>query len=93
MLALGLVVPVLGSGSPPEQTVTVIEPRTEQRVDPISPSDEQRVVAIDPDEAQRVSAGTQGRFRRGVDAAAKATVGVMAAAISVGATLAALLFF
>ena len=93
MLALSLAAPVLGSETPTEQTVTPIDPRIEQRVDPVSPSGEQHVEAIDPAEAQRVSEGSDGRFHRGVNAVAKATVGVMAAAISIGATIAALLFF
>ena len=92
MLALGLALPVFASDSPPEETVTVIEPHGEQRIEAISPSGEQHVQAIDPDEAQRISDGTQGVFRRGVDATAKVAVGVMAAVISVGATIAALLF-
>jgi hypothetical protein len=93
VLALSLAAPVLGSGTPTEQTVTPIDPSAEQRVDPISPSGEQHIQAIDPEEAQRISEGSDGRFQRGVDAVAKATLGVMAAAISIGATIAALLFF
>src|SRR5690348_1327996 len=94
VLLLGmLAAPALAANVPPEQTVTPIVPKVEQRVDPLgSPDAEQRVQTVDADGTQAVSGGTrEGSFRRGANAVAKVAIGIVAAAVAIGSTAAALL--
>jgi hypothetical protein len=94
VLLLGmLAAPALAANTPPEQTVTPIVPKTEQRVDALgSPDAEQRVQTVDADGTQAVSGGTrEGAFRRSANAVAKVAIGIVAAAVAIGSTAAALL--
>lgn len=93
MLAAVVALPVLAANEPREQTVTPITPPVEQRVDQVAPAGEQRVEALDAEGVQEVTgASSGGPIKRGANKVAKVVVGVFAAGVALGATVAALLF-
>jgi hypothetical protein len=75
-----------------EQTITPITPQAEQRVEGIAPAGEQRVEAVGPEGLQGVSYGSKGPVQRGAVTVGKVLIGVLAAGISIGVTVASLLF-
>jgi hypothetical protein len=96
LLALALLLALSGSaraaGETREQTITPIPPR-EQSVTPVNPNGEQRVEALGTgDGTQQVSEGTRSSAGRAANNVAKVFVGITAAVVSIGATLAALFF-
>jgi len=91
-LVIGVALPVRGSGQPDEQSVTAVAPSTEQRVTPVASAGDQHVEQLSGDGLQQITQGTKSPVRRAADGAAKVIVGVLAAGISIGATIASLLF-
>ena len=75
-----------------EQTVTPITPPAEQRIEGVTSGNEQRVQPVGVEGMQGVSYGSKGPVRRGAEAAGKVVIGVLAAGIAIGATVASLLF-
>jgi hypothetical protein len=91
VLAGRLALPVLAANEVPEQTVTPVAPGVEQRVDGLTPDAEQRVEAVDGQGVQQVMSGTTPEKQGPLATAGKATVGVLAAVLSVGTILVTLL--
>jgi len=91
-LVVQLALPVLAANEIPEQSVTPIAPSQEQRVEPLSPGGEQRVEVVDAQGVQDVGQGTKSAAQRGVETTGKVVLGVVAFALSVGMTIATLLF-
>jgi hypothetical protein len=90
-LALGL--PGGGFADVVEQQVTPLG-NGEQRVDVLTPSSEQRVETVDAETAQQTVNGHEpsSPAKRTLDTITKAAVGIFAAAVAVGVTVASLLF-
>lgn len=94
LLLVGLAAAVRAADGIDQQRVTPVTPAgVEQRVVPVTPpGEEQRVEAHTPQGEQGASQGTRPPENRAANAAAKVTVGVLAAAISIAAMVASLLF-
>jgi len=91
-LVLGLSVVGLAANEASEQTITPITPSVQQRVEAVTPPGEQRVEALDAKGLQDVTHGSKGPVQRGAEAVGKVVIGVLAATIAIGATVASLLF-
>jgi hypothetical protein len=90
LLALALALPALGA--PDEQAVNPIVTDTEQRVDPIAAPGEQRVEALGGEGTAAVEPVTPGPVNRVASGIAKGAIIVVAVAVGIGTTVAALLF-
>jgi hypothetical protein len=90
-LVLGLSVVGLAANEAREQTITPITPPVQQRVEMVTPPGEQRVEALDAEDMQGITHGSKGPVQRGAEAVGKVVIGVLAASIAIGATVAALL--
>jgi hypothetical protein len=75
-----------------QQGVEAIPAPAEQQVQALSPQGGQQVQAVDLNGVQAVGEGTMSPEGQKAKAASKVVVGVMAAAISLGATAASLMF-
>lgn len=77
-----------------EQTIEVLTPPHEQRVEAVGGTEDlQHVAAVDETEAQRVAASEPpSPSAKAASTAGKIVLGVTAAAVAVGATVASLLF-
>ena len=92
VLAVTLGQPVGAAPDTSEQQVKPITP-TEQQVEALHPEAEQQVQALDAAGAQAIMGNaTKSPARRTADTAAKVVVGVFAAVVAVGVTVASLLF-
>lgn len=93
ILGLGLTLATRAASDvePQVQQVTPITPTEQQRVEQLTPEGQQRVELLDAGNEQGVSEGTKSPMRRAADGTAKVVVGVTAFAVSIGATVAALL--
>jgi hypothetical protein len=87
-----LTLPVFAANELGEQSVTPIAPAQEQRVEQVSPGAEQRVEMVDVQGMQAVGQGTKGPAQRAAETTGKVVLGVVAFAVSVGVTVATLLF-
>jgi hypothetical protein len=92
VLAVVLAMGALAAEEVGEQTVTPIAPQVEQRVEGVTPGGEQRVEAVGPEGLQGVSYGSKGPVRRSAELVGKVVIGVLAASIAIGTTVASLLF-
>ncbi len=90
-LLLGLSVVGLAANEVGEQTITPITPPAEQRVETVTPSGEQRVEALGANGMQDVTHGSKGPVQRSAEAVGKVVIGVLAATIAIGMTVASLL--
>ena len=92
VLGLWLVAPVPAE-EVPEQRVTPITPEATQRVDALTPPETQRVEALDAQAVENVSTPTrQSTAGRIASNTGKAVLAVMALGVSLGVTVASLLF-
>ncbi len=92
VLGLRLVAPA-AAGEAPEQRVTPLTPEVTQRVEAVTPSGEQRVEMLDAQALQDVSAHTPpSAAHKAASNAGKAVLAVMALGVSLGFTVASLLF-
>jgi hypothetical protein len=90
-LVVQLALPVLAANEL-EQTVTPITPSQQQRVETLSPGGEQRVERLDAEGVQGVGQASSNPAKRSAGVASKVAIGVMAFVVSVGATVATLMF-
>ena len=93
VLVLSLAEPALVA-SAAEQTVEPIVPQAEQRVDDVSSPATERIEALDAPGTQAVEASeSSGPVGHAASAVGKAALGVLALGVSLGFTVASLLFF
>jgi opacity protein-like surface antigen len=92
VLAAVIALPALAADPAVEQRVTPITPG-EQRVEPLAMQGEQRVEHLDQAGLQGITGGTKSRTRRTAEGVGKVVLGVVAAAVAIGATAASLLLF
>lgn len=90
-LVLGLSVVGLAANEVSEQTITPITPPVQQRVEGVTPPGEQHVEALDAKGMQEITHGSKGPVQRGAEAVGKVVIGVLAAGIAIGVTVASLL--
>lgn len=93
-LALVFTLSVVGvaANDPGEQTITPITPPAQQRVDAVAQVGEQHVEALGADGVQGISHGSKGPVQRSAELVGKVVIGVIAAGVAIGATVASLLF-
>ncbi len=77
----------------PEQRVEPVETGDEQHVERLDSATEQRVEHLDSADVQRLSTENKGPVRRGLETAGKVVIVTVALGVSLGFTLASLLFF
>ena len=93
VVVLGLPFASVCAGEALEQTVRPITSGVEQRVEPLTPHAEQHVEVLDAARLQGVTGdATQSGGSRGLQSVTKVVVGVLAAAVSLGAMVVSLLF-
>jgi hypothetical protein len=92
LLGAGLVVGAAAFADLQQQGVEAVPAPAQQQVQALSPQVEQQVQGVETAGVQEVGEGTTSPSGQKANAAAKVVVGVMAAAISLGATAASLMF-
>jgi hypothetical protein len=89
-LVFALSIVGLAANDPGEQTVTPVAPPVQQRVETVTPAGEQHVEALDAKSLQEITHGSKGPVQRGAETVGKVVIGVLAATIAIGATVASL---